>query len=70
MEEKIFTMYLLENESAKMESVMNDYSDKIKDWEKSKIFTVQNMRIIVYTMVTDEETFLDITKEMDGTRVY
>ena len=70
MEEKIFTMYLLENESAKMESVMNDYSDKIKDWEKSKIFTVQNTRIIVYTMVTDEETFLDITKEMDGTRVY
>ena len=70
MEEKIFTMYLLENESAKMESVMNDYSDKIKDWEKSKIFTVQYMRIIVYTMVTDEETFLDITKEMDGTRVY
>lgn len=70
MEEKIFTMYLLENESAKMESVMNDYSDKIKYWDKSKIFTVQNTRIIIYTMVTDEETFLDITKEMDGTRVY
>lgn len=68
--EKIFTMLVAENEVEKMENSLKKHDEKVKDYQKSKTFSVQGLNVIAYILVTDEETFTEITKDLDGTRMY
>lgn len=67
---KLFTMMTLETEAEKLESLLNTYRVGLNDWDKSKVFDIQGYRLMVYTVVCEEDTFVAITQAMGGTRMY
>ena len=68
---KIYTMTITENEKDQMNEVMKKHENEIDDFQVSKTFRVNGLvDVIIYIVVTNEETFTSIISEMNGTRMY
>lgn len=61
---RIYNALVYENSTAAMESVLNRFRVGLNDWDRSKVFEIQNRRVVNYTIVCDEETYQDIVNMM------
>ena len=67
---RIFNMLVMDNDTARLESLLNSLRIGLNDWDKSKTFNIQNIRLINYTIICEEDVFTYIVSIMNGTRVY
>lgn len=69
MKKFYFICYVKEEEESLLKLLKN-FKDKIEDYELSKTFNVQGQHICSCSIVTDEETFSEITKALHGERLF
>lgn len=67
---KVYTMLISENETTLLEKTLNTFRIGLNDWDRSKTFELQNVRVVNYTIVCSEELFASIVNVMNGLRVY
>lgn len=67
---KIFTITVGIQETERMEKLLNAFRIGLNDWDKSKIFNIQNMKLVNYTILCEEDLFTSIVNQMNATRVY
>lgn len=69
-QEKLYTITALKSEKKQVEQILKDFRKDIVDSDKTKVFKVQGLLMINYTVVCSEETFSEIVKAMNGSRIY
>ena len=57
---KIYTLLVAESNRSKVESIFNTFRIGMNDWDVSKVFEVNGLRVINYTIMCDEETYTSI----------
>lgn len=67
---KIFTIVVGIQETERMEKLLNAFRIGLNDWDKSKIFNIQNMKFVNYTILCEEDLFISIVNQMNAIRVY
>lgn len=67
---RIFNMLVMENDTARLESLLNALRIGLNDWDKTKTFCTRDARFVNYTVVCEEDVFTYIVNIMNGTRVY
>lgn len=66
----VYTILVGVAEFEKLEKNLNRFRIGLNDWDKTKIFNVSGCEVIHYTIICDEETFISLTKVVNGTRIY
>lgn len=67
---KIFTILVMKEEIEGTRKILNDYQIKEDDMDMTKVFNVQGNEVVYFVLVTDEETFTSIVRDLNGLRVY
>lgn len=67
---KIFTMFAFDDDISVVEKMVNKLGDEIVDFDKSKMFAIDDHTAVTFTIVCTEETFVKLTKKVNGTRLY
>ena len=67
---KIFTMLVVEEDTQRMENVLNKTRIGLNDWDRSKTFENLGVKLVNYTMLCEDNQFETIVNLMNGTRVY
>lgn len=68
--EKIFTVLTTKEEVKTLKKVLKVFDIAKKNIDISKVFVVQGCKLVYFAFVTDEETFTEITKSINGQRIY
>lgn len=56
----IYTVLVVEDLTARMESLLNRFRVGMNEWDRSKTFEIHGGRVVNYTIVCTEETHDDI----------
>lgn len=67
---KIFTMLVVAEDTNRMESVLNTFRIGLNDWDRTKTFEIDGVKLVNYTILCEENQFTSIVNQMNGTRVY
>lgn len=70
MNKLVFTMLVVAEDRERMEKVLNTYRIGLDEWDKTKIFELNGVKLINYTIVCENSVFNSIVETMNGTRVY
>ena len=65
-----YTILVAVEECSKLEKIFNMLRIDLNDWDKTKIFTINDTRLVNYTILCEGETFGTITNQMNAMRVY
>lgn len=68
--EKIFTLLVTKGEIKTVKKVLNNYHIEEDNMDVSKVFNVQGYELVYFVIVTDEEIFTEITKSVNGQKIY
>lgn len=68
--ESLYVLFVGESDIAKMENCIEQYHDRITDYERSKTFSVQGNEVTVYSLVTTKEIFDTITVKIGATKLF
>ena len=68
--EKVYIILFEESDRERISNIIESHKDNIKDKQMTKIFKVRDQFVAYWIIVTDDETFEKITKEMNGTVLY
>ena len=68
---KIWYMLVVEDETVKMESLLNKFRVGLNEWDRTKTFLMEDgSKVVGYTIMCTEEVFVSINELMNGTRVF
>ena len=70
MNKLVYTMLVVAEDRERMEKVLNTYRVGLDEWDKTKIFELNGVKLINYTIVCENSVFNSIVETMNGTRVY
>lgn len=70
MNKLVYTMLVVAEDRERMEKVLNTYRIGLDEWDKTKIFDLNGVKLINYTIVCENSVFNSIVETMNGTRVY
>ncbi len=70
MNEKLFTITALKSERKQLNSALKSLGKDIIDFQRSKVFEVQGMQMVNYSVVCTEETLNKIIPVINGQRIY
>lgn len=68
--EKIFTLLVTVEELEDAKKILKNNHVEDDNIDISKVFNVQGYKLVYFIFVTDEKTFIKITKDVNGKRVY
>ena len=70
MNKLVYTMLIVAEDRERMEKVLNTYRIGLDEWDKTKTFELNGVKLINYTIVCENDVFNSIVETMNGTRVY
>jgi hypothetical protein len=62
---QIYNVLVYENYTAKLESLLNGFRVGLNDWDRTKVFEIQNQRVVNYTIACDDETYKSIVDALN-----
>ena len=67
---KFFTLLVTTDDTTKLEKLMNTFRIGLNEWDKTKVFMIDGVGFVNYTILCEEELFTSIVNQMNATRVY
>lgn len=68
--EKIYTLLVTKEEIEGIKEILNNNHVEDDNMDISKVFNVRGYELVYFIFVTDEKTFIDITKSVSGFRIF
>lgn len=63
---QIYNVLVYESYTAKMESLLNGFRVGLNDWDRTRVFELQNERVVNYTIACDDETYQSIINALNN----